>query len=58
MMNATSASAVIVLRNPEHNQLLAALPASELARMTPHLELIAMPLGEMLYEPGGQLQYA
>jgi CRP-like cAMP-binding protein len=58
MMHAKAANAVTIPRNPEHNQLLATLPALELARMTPHLELIAMPLGEMLYEPGGQLQYA
>jgi CRP-like cAMP-binding protein len=58
MMQATSAIAVTVSRDPEHNQLLAALPALELARMAPHLELIEMPLGEMLYEPGDQLQYA
>jgi len=58
MMQATSAIAVTIPRSPEHNQLLATLPALELARMAPHLELIAMPLGEMLYEPGGQMQYA
>jgi CRP-like cAMP-binding protein len=58
MMRATSAIAVTAPRSDEHNELLAALPASELARMAPHLELVAMPLGEMLYEPGGQLQYA
>jgi CRP-like cAMP-binding protein len=58
MMRATSAIAVIAPRSDEHNELLAGLPASELARMAPHLELVAMPLGEMLYEPGSQLQYA
>jgi CRP-like cAMP-binding protein len=58
MMAATSAIAVTIPRSPEHNQLLATLPAPEFARMAPHLELIAMPLGEMLYEPGGQQQYA
>jgi CRP-like cAMP-binding protein len=26
--------------------------------LAPHLELVTMPLGEMLYEPGGQLQHA
>ena len=58
MMRATSAIAETASRSDEHNELLAALPATELARMAPHLELVAMPLGEMLYEPGGQLQYA
>jgi len=43
-----------------HNQnhLLAALPAAEFDRIAPHLELVDMPLGEILYEPGGQSQYA
>ncbi|HEX7455507.1 MAG TPA: Crp/Fnr family transcriptional regulator [Gallionella sp.] len=42
-----------------HNQnhLLAALPAEILDRISPHLELVAMPLGEVLHESGGQLQH-
>src|SRR3954463_3381919 len=43
-------------RNPNH--LLAALPGAELARLAPNLELVQMPLGDMLYGPGGQLQHA
>ncbi|MDD2915185.1 MAG: Crp/Fnr family transcriptional regulator [Gallionella sp.] len=39
------------------NQLLAALPAEIFGRISPHLELIPMPLGQVLYESGGQLQY-
>jgi CRP-like cAMP-binding protein len=42
---------------PNQNQLLAALPAEILERIFPHLELISMPLGEVLYESGGQLQH-
>ena len=42
---------------PYENHLLAALPAEVLARLSPHLELISMPLGEVLYESGGQLQH-
>lgn len=42
---------------PIHNHLLAALPAETLGHIAPHLELISMPLGEVLYEVGGQLQY-
>ncbi|MEZ5566650.1 MAG: Crp/Fnr family transcriptional regulator [Gammaproteobacteria bacterium] len=34
------------------NQLLAALPAAEWARIQPHLELTDMPLGKVLYEAG------
>jgi len=44
--------------SPSHNHLLAALPAAEFERLSPHLEPILLPLGEMLYEPGDQLQYA
>ncbi len=43
---------------PNQNHLLAALPVTDLARLTPHLQLMPMPLGEMLYGPGGQLRHA
>ncbi len=39
------------------NQLLAALPASELAQWVPHLELVDMPLGKVLYESGRPLSH-
>lgn len=39
------------------NNLLAALPPAELARLAPHLEWHAMPLGQVLYESGGQMQH-
>ncbi len=42
---------------PPQNHLLAALPAEIFERISPYLELISMPLGEVLYESGGQLQY-
>ncbi len=38
--------------------MLAALPAAELRRLTPHLELLPLRLGEALYRPGEQLQHA
>lgn len=44
--------------SPDQNHLLAAMPTAEFERVAPHLELVAMPLGEMLYEPGGQLKHA
>src|SRR5512134_3592044 len=44
--------------HPSQNQLLAALPAAEFERLSPHLELVALPLGEILYEPGTQMQHA
>lgn len=47
-----------ITHQPNQNHLLAALPAAELERLAAHLELVQMRLGDMLYEPGGQLQYA
>ena len=44
--------------NPNQNHLLAALPTAEFNRLLPHLELTPMLLGDVLYEPGGQLQHA
>ena len=40
------------------NQLLAALRAAEFERLAGYLERVPMRLGEMLYEPGEQLQHA
>ncbi|MFY9317236.1 MAG: Crp/Fnr family transcriptional regulator [Burkholderiales bacterium] len=42
---------------PQQNHLLAALPPGDLERLSPHLELVPMPLGEALYESGGRLQH-
>ncbi|MGZ4989280.1 MAG: Crp/Fnr family transcriptional regulator [Methylobacter sp.] len=42
---------------PNQNHLLAALPAEIFERLSSHLELIPMPLWEVLYESGGQLQH-
>ena len=46
------------LSGPKQNHLLAALPAADLERLSQHLEPVPMLLGEMLYEPGGQMQHA
>lgn len=46
------------LHSPSQNHLLAALPITDYEALITHLELVPMPLGEMLYEPGGQLQHA
>ncbi len=42
---------------PRQNHLLAALPVIESERLYPHLELVPLPLGEVLYESGDQLQH-
>lgn len=47
----------MALQKPEHNNLLAALPEPIRGRLFPHLELVEMPLGEVLYESGCQLHY-
>lgn len=44
--------------DPKQNYLLAALPTTDFDLLLAHLELVAMPLGEMIYEPGMQLQHA
>ena len=40
-----------------HNHLLDALPAGDFERLQPHLELIQMKLGDVLYEPGVKLRH-
>jgi len=42
---------------PTQNHLLAALPASEIERIAPHLELVPLKLGQVLYESGGRLKH-
>ena len=42
---------------PELNHLLGSLPAEDLARLKPHLGLVAMPLGWAVYESGGAQEY-
>lgn len=42
---------------PSQNHLLAALPKEERERLLPHLELVPMPLGDVLYESGVELRH-
>jgi len=44
-------------RDPRHNHLLAALPAEDYARLLPHLELVALPLGHVLHESGVEMRH-
>ncbi len=44
--------------SPNQNHLLAALPAAEFEPLAEHLKLVAMALGEMIYEPGRPMQHA
>jgi CRP-like cAMP-binding protein len=41
---------------PRQNHLLRALPNTESERLFPQMELVAMPLGDVLYESGSQLR--
>ena len=43
--------------SPAQNYLLAALPAEDYERIRPHLELVELRLGQVLYESGGQSRY-
>ncbi len=42
---------------PEQNRLLAALPPAERHRIYPHLQLVPMPLGKVMYEPDELLRH-
>lgn len=44
--------------SPTENHLLAALPAAALAEVAAKLELVSMPLGKPLYQPGEKLKHA
>jgi CRP-like cAMP-binding protein len=50
-------AALTTSHSPTQNHLLAALSAADFARLSPHLELCPMQLGEALYESGGRLQH-
>lgn len=45
------------LHDIKSNRLLAALPAANITHWLPELELITLPLGKVLYEPGGVEKY-
>ena len=43
--------------SPQQNHILDALPEAERARLFPHLRLVDLPLGLVLYEPGDALRH-
>ncbi|HTH94900.1 MAG TPA: Crp/Fnr family transcriptional regulator [Rhodocyclaceae bacterium] len=43
--------------SPDQNHLLSSLPPDDYARLLPNLELVNMPLGEILYESGIQMRH-
>ena len=46
------------LHSPNQNHLLAALPSEDLQALSARMELVPMPLGQLIYEPGEQLRHA
>src|SRR6187551_944778 len=44
--------------SPRQNRLLAALAPRDFKPLAEHLEVVSLQLGEVLYEPGGQLAHA
>jgi hypothetical protein len=44
--------------NPIKNQLLAALPEADWRRWTPHVDIVSLGLGQVLYEAGDTLTHA
>jgi hypothetical protein len=44
-------------QDPQQNYLLAALSVAERERVFPHLQLVTMPLGKVLYESGDVLRH-
>ena len=47
----------LILSDASHNQLIAALPETELARWLPYLEPADMPLGAVIYESGCEMTH-
>jgi len=45
------------MASPEQNHLLEALPTAERERLFPHLKLVTLPLGTVLYEAGRMQRY-
>ncbi len=43
--------------HPQQNHLLAALPKTDLAVLMPHLQLVQLPVGKMLFEPTESQRY-
>jgi CRP-like cAMP-binding protein len=53
----TVKSSVLGPHDPQHNRLLAALSPVARERIYPDLQLVEMPLGKVLYEPGDLLRH-
>ncbi len=56
MPNRIQEDSPAALQQPQHNHLFAALPEESRRRVFPHLELVPLALGQVLYESGNKLQ--
>ena len=56
-LNAGTLTAAPARGQLQRNHLLDALPMGDFQRIAPHLELIPMELGAVLYEPGARMRY-
>jgi CRP-like cAMP-binding protein len=54
---ASETGAMTGTSHPQQNHILDALPQPERDRLFPHLKLVALPLGEVLYESGDTLRH-
>jgi len=52
-----SSVAVLGRPSPHQNHLLDALPKADYERIAPHLQWVALPLGDVLYESGAKMRY-
>jgi hypothetical protein len=43
--------------SPRRNHLLGALPSADLERLLPHMELIELELGDVIYESGARQNF-
>ena len=57
-MAALAPSPLNGLHTPAQNQLIAGVSAAEMLPLSGSLELVSMLLGQVLYEPGSQMQHA
>jgi len=57
MKHALKESSISTAHTPQQNQLLAAMPLEVQQRLFDVITLVPLPLGEVLYEPGGTMKY-
>jgi CRP-like cAMP-binding protein len=57
ILEATVTVSMAGSRDPQRNHLLAALSQAERERLAPHLRLVPLPLGKVLYESGKALRH-